>query len=67
MFHSYLMKEQSEEWNFDIVTHSPNYRRSQRLAEKRVGMAKYLFKNNEEEKGTLASISLIALHENIIL
>ena len=43
-FNSYSFKLFANEWNFNIVTRSPNYPRSNGLAEKAVGIAKSLIK-----------------------
>lgn len=48
-FGSYSFEEFSKEWNFNIVTRSPNYPRSNGLAEKAVGIAKKLLKKSLEE------------------
>ncbi|KAB0804264.1 hypothetical protein PPYR_01234 [Photinus pyralis] len=48
-FNSYLMSQFSKEWNFDIVTRSPYYPKSNGLAEKAVGIAKTLLKKSIEE------------------
>lgn len=45
-FGSYSMYEFAKEWNFDIVTRSPNYPRSNGLAEKAVGIAKKMLKKS---------------------
>lgn len=44
-----MLKEFAKEWNFEIVTRSPNYPRSNGLAEKGVAIAKNLLKKSIEE------------------
>lgn len=48
-FGSFSFKGFSKEWNFDMVLRSPNYPRSNGLAEKAVGIAKKLLKKSLEE------------------
>lgn len=48
-FNSMTMQEFAKDWNFEIVTRSPNYPKSNGLAEKAVGIAKLLLKKRVEE------------------
>lgn len=48
-FNSFPMKQFAIDWNFEIVTRSPNYPRSNGLAEKAVGIAKNIVKKALEE------------------
>lgn len=48
-FSSYLFKEFSHQWNFEIVNSSPYYARSNGLAEKAVGIAKSIIKKCKNE------------------
>lgn len=48
-FGSCLFKEFAKNWNFNIITRSANYPRSNGLAEKGVGIAKLLLKKSIEE------------------
>lgn len=43
-FNSMTMQEFAKDWNFEIVTRSPNYPKSNELAEKAAGIAKLLLK-----------------------
>lgn len=48
-FTSYAMKQFAHEWNFNIVSRSPNYPQSNGLAEKAVSIAKNIVKRCIEE------------------
>ncbi|KAB0791240.1 hypothetical protein PPYR_03040 [Photinus pyralis] len=48
-FNSYSFGEFSKEWNFNVVCRSPNYPKSNGLAEKAVDIAKKLLKKSLEE------------------
>lgn len=49
-FQSYVFQNFSNEWNFNISTRSPNYPRSNGLAEKAVAICKNFLKKATEEK-----------------
>lgn len=48
-YNSAQMKDFAREWNFEIVTRSPNYAQSNGLAEKAVGMAKEVMRKTDNE------------------
>lgn len=45
-FNSYKFKQFTEEWGYEVITLSPNYPKSNSLAEKDVHIAKTIFKKS---------------------
>lgn len=57
-FNSFMMKEFSEQWGFELRTVSPHYPKSNGLAEKFVGIAKTLIKKTDESASDFQSALL---------